>query len=381
MDSKYRLTKRCFSEQRIATIKVEVNTLIHTEIIEIDPSAIDMDKLAVASDILKNGGTVAFPTETVYGLGANALEETSIKKIFEAKGRPSDNPLIVHIAAVEDIKPLVADIPNHVDVLMERFWPGPLTLVFRKSSLVPPMITGGLDTVAIRMPAHPIARTLIAMAGVPVAAPSANLSGKPSPTQASHVVEDLLGRVDAIISGGSCKVGLESTVLDITGEVPMILRPGGVTKEELESVIGKVVIDRAIEGGDEKHLVPKSPGMKYTHYAPKAEVVVVEGEQQSVVSRIQQMQREKQKTGMKVGIMATDETKDKYDNAQILSVGSRERLETITNNLFRVLRAFDEIGVDIILAEAIERKGLGDAIMNRLLKAAGNHVVKADGGE
>lgn len=355
--------------------------MIHTEIIEIDPSAIDMDKLAVASDILKNGGTVAFPTETVYGLGANALEETSIKKIFEAKGRPSDNPLIVHIAAVEDIKPLVADIPNHVDVLMERFWPGPLTLVFRKSSLVPPMITGGLDTVAIRMPAHPIARTLIAMAGVPVAAPSANLSGKPSPTQASHVVEDLLGRVDAIISGGSCKVGLESTVLDITGEVPMILRPGGVTKEELESVIGKVVIDRAIEGGDEKHLVPKSPGMKYTHYAPKAEVVVVEGEQQSVVSRIQQMQREKQKTGMKVGIMATDETKDKYDNAQILSVGSRERLETITNNLFRVLRAFDEIGVDIILAEAIERKGLGDAIMNRLLKAAGNHVVKADGGE
>lgn len=355
--------------------------MIHTQILEINPNDIDTDKLAMAGNILRDGGTVAFPTETVYGLGANALDEAAVKKIFEAKGRPSDNPLIVHIADIEDVKPLVTDIPDHVHVLMEKFWPGPLTLVFPKSNIVPSMITGGLDTVAIRMPAHPIARNLIAMAGVPVAAPSANLSGKPSPTLASHVVEDLLGRVDAIISGGNCEVGVESTVLDITGEVPMILRPGGVTKEALASVLGEVVVDRAITAGDEKHLIPKSPGMKYTHYAPKADVVVVEGELQAVVNKIQQIQQQKQETGMKIGIMATDETKDKYDNAQILSVGSRERLETITNNLFRVLREFDEIGVDIILAEAIERKGLGDAIMNRLLKAAGNHVVKADGGE
>ena len=351
--------------------------MIHTEIIDIDPNAIDMDKLTVAGEILKNGGTVAFPTETVYGLGANALDEIAIKKIFEAKGRPSDNPLIVHIANIEDLGPLVSDIPNHIHILMERFWPGPLTMVFRKSSIIPPGITGGLDTVAIRMPAHPIARALIAMAGVPVAAPSANLSGKPSPTQASHVVDDLFGRVDAIVSGGNCKVGLESTVLDVTGEVPMILRPGGVTKEELELVIGKVVVDQAIEGTDEKQLVPKSPGMKYTHYAPKAEVVVVEGNQQAIVKKIQQIQEEKQIAGMKVGIMATDETKDNYDNAQILSVGSRESLETITNNLFRVLREFDEIGVDIILAEAIDRKGLGEAIMNRLLKAAGYNIVRS----
>ncbi|KXG76243.1 Threonylcarbamoyl-AMP synthase [Thermotalea metallivorans] len=355
--------------------------MIKTKIIEIDPQAIDLDKLSEAAEVLRNGGTVAFPTETVYGLGANALDEAALRKIFEAKGRPSDNPLIVHIAQKEDVYPLVADVPEKVTLLMEKFWPGPLTMIFRKSAAVPHIITAGLDTVAIRMPSHPVARLLIEKAGVPVAAPSANLSGKPSPTRGCHVVEDLLGRIDVIINGGDCSVGLESTVLDVTGEVPMILRPGGITKEALEEVLGEVSVDAALERKNETSLIPKSPGMKYTHYAPKAEVIVVEGDMESIVRKIRQLQQEKEKAGLKAGIMATDETKDQYENGLVISMGSRKRPETITHRLFRVLRDFDDQGVDVILAEAVERKGLGDAIMNRLLKAAGYHVIRGNGGE
>ncbi|WP_207707404.1 L-threonylcarbamoyladenylate synthase [Crassaminicella thermophila] len=351
---------------------------MQTKIFEIDPENIQKDGLVFAAETLKNGGTVAFPTETVYGLGANALDQEAVKKIFEAKGRPSDNPLIVHIAKLEDLKYLVKEIPQNAKKLMARFWPGPLTIIFKRSLKVPDIITAGLDTVAIRMPSHPIAKTLIQMAGVPIAAPSANLSGKPSPTQGEHVIKDLKGKVDAIISGGSCNVGLESTVVDVTEDVPMILRPGGVTKEQLEEVLGQVKVDKAIEEGHE-HLIPKSPGMKYTHYSPQADVVIISGNIDEVVEHIKKLKEEKENKGFRVGIMCTDETKENYKDAVILSMGSRKNLASIANNLFAVLRRFDEEGVDIIFAESIEQKFLGHAVMNRMVKAAGYNVIKIGG--
>ena len=349
--------------------------MIETKIIEIDPKNIDRDKLRYATEILINGGTVAFPTETVYGLGANALDQEALNKIFQAKGRPSDNPLIVHISKKKDLYSLVREVPEGADLLMEKFWPGPLTLVFKKSQIVPDIVTAGLDTVAIRMPSHPIAKTLIEISGIPIAAPSANLSGKPSPTQAAHVIEDLSGKVDVIISGGSCSVGLESTVLDLTEDIPVILRPGGVTLEDLQEVLGNVRTDKGIEG--DTTAIPKSPGMKYTHYAPRAEVVIITGEIKDIVATINNLKKESEKNNLKVGIMATDETKDNYVDAVVLSMGSREKPESIAENIFAILRRFDEKGVDIILTEGIEAKDIGHAVMNRLMKAAGYHVIKA----
>lgn len=345
-------------------------------IINIDKENIDSSKLMKGADILKNGGTVTFPTETVYGLGANALDENAVRKIFEAKGRPSDNPLIIHIARYEDLNELVSNLPEKAECLINKFWPGPLTLIFRKSLVVPKIVTGGLDTVAVRMPSHPIARLLIELAGVPVAAPSANLSGKPSPTIEKHVKDDLMGRVDAIICGGDVAVGVESTVLDITSNTPMILRPGGVTKEQLEDVIGSIDIDPAIQGAEAAHFVPKSPGMKYTHYSPDADVLLVSGNLDDVVNNIKKIRKDKEDKGYKVGIMATDETKDKYKGGSIISVGSRKRLESVAANLFKVLREFDELDIDIILSETFEEKELGQAIMNRLMKAAGHNVIR-----
>lgn len=350
--------------------------MIKTIIIDIDKEDIDIDRLKSGAEILRNGGTVTFPTETVYGLGANALDEKAVKKIFEAKGRPSDNPLIIHIAKYHDISDIVAEIPEKAEKLINEFWPGALTLIFKKSSIIPKIVTGGLDTVAIRMPAHPIAKRLIELAGVPVAAPSANLSGKPSPTKEKHVKDDLMGRVDAIVCGGDAAVGVESTVLDVTSDTPMILRPGGVTKEEIEKVVGRVDIDPAIQGSNDTKLIPKSPGMKYTHYSPNADVILVKGNLDSMIMGIKRIRKEKQKEGYKVGIIATDETKDKYECDAIISVGSREQLETIASNLFKVLREFDETDVDIILAETFEETGLGQAIMNRLMKAAGYNVIR-----
>jgi L-threonylcarbamoyladenylate synthase len=345
-----------------------------TRILEMDSKHIDREKLIEAAAILRNGGTVAFPTETVYGLGANALDEQAVKKIFQAKGRPSDNPLIVHIAKIEDIEELVEEIPCRAKKLMEHFWPGPLTILFKKTNKIPDAITAGLDTVAIRMPSHPIARALIQIANIPIAAPSANLSGKPSPTQPHHVIEDLKGKVDMILCGGHCSIGLESTVLDITGESSIILRPGGITKEQLEEVLGNVQVDAAIEG--RKGLIPKSPGMKYTHYAPKAEVIIISGETKKRIEAIHGLKEEREKEGLKVGIMATDETKAYYDTGEVISVGSRKNLASIATNLFAILRLFDERGVDVILAEEIEQKSIGYAVMNRMMKAAGYHIIK-----
>ncbi len=347
--------------------------MLETKIIDINPNNIDMDKLRIASEVLKAGGTVAFPTETVYGLGANALDSTALKRIFQAKGRPSDNPLIVHISEKDSVNALVRDIPQKATILMEKFWPGPLTMVFRKSKIIPIIITAGLDTVAIRMPSHPIAKTLIQMSGVPVAAPSANLSGKPSPTQANHVIKDLNGKVDVIISGGNCSVGLESTVLDVTEEIPVILRPGGITLEMLQEVLGDVSVDKGLEDIKE---TPRSPGMKYTHYSPKAEVVMVTGELEHIVNKVNNLKEEYEKE-KKVGIMATEETKDIYYDALVLSMGSRKNPQSIAENIFAILREFDEKSVDIIIVEGIEVRDIGYAVMNRLLKAAGYNVVKA----
>ncbi len=348
-----------------------------TKIISMNPEHIDEKKLAEAAEVLKMGGLVAFPTETVYGLGANALDEKAVEKIFQAKGRPSDNPLIVHISEIEEIEPLVRNVSERARILMKAFWPGPLTLIFEKSERIPKRITAGLDTVAIRMPLHPIARKLIQLAQVPVAAPSANLSGRPSPTCPEHVIEDLQEKVDIIISGGNCSVGLESTVLDITEEIPMILRPGGITREQLEDVLGLVVYDAALKG--DPQAVPKSPGMKYTHYSPRGEVQIVSGELEDMVETIRDLQKEKEALGLKVGILATDETKGRYQNAIVLSMGSRKNVASIAANLFSALRRFDQEGAEVIFAESIEEKSLGAAVMNRMLKAAGYHVIFAGG--
>ncbi|SES82571.1 translation factor SUA5 [Natronincola peptidivorans] len=347
----------------------------NTMIIEIDCDRMDEKKLIIAAKILREGGTVAFPTETVYGLGANALEAEAVKKIFEAKGRPSDNPLIVHIARMEEVKSLAKELSEDALRVMEAFWPGPLTVVLNKKEVVPTVITAGLQTVAIRMPAHPIAKKLIALAEVPLAAPSANISGKPSPTRGEHVVEDLDGRVDGIIMGGSCHVGVESTVLDMTGEIPTILRPGGITREMLLQVLERVEVDGAL-GGD-TDAIPKSPGMKYTHYAPKAAVYIVKGIEEKTVEKIKELASVYRIEGKKVGILCFDESYPQYQEGLVKSVGSRRELNLVASNLFKVLREFDGTEVDIILAEAVEEADLGQAIMNRLMKAAGYRVINA----
>ena len=311
-----------------------------TEIIKIDENNIDTDKLKCAADALRAGKLVAFPTETVYGLGANAMVESAVNSIFEAKGRPSDNPLIVHISKNESLFNLVVDMPTCAGILMKAFWPGPLTLVMKRSPQVLDVITAGLDTVAVRMPSNKIASALIELAGVPVAAPSANSSGKPSPTCSEHVIEDLFGKVDIIIDGGNVEVGLESTVLDITVDPPLILRPGGVTFEQLQYVIGNVKIDPSLITGKTLENTPKSPGMKYRHYAPKARVTIVEGELIHVVEEIKRLSKQYLGAGIKIGIISTDETYGSYNVGEKISLGSRNNPALIASNLFNTLRFF-----------------------------------------
>lgn len=330
------------------------------------------------AEILKNGGLVAFPTETVYGLGANALNEEAAKKIYEAKGRPSDNPLIAHIADFDDLIPLVSQVPESGKKLMEAFWPGPLTLIFPKSGLVPYGTTGGLDTVAVRMPADPIAKTLIRLAGVPVAAPSANTSGRPSPTTADHVWQDMNGKIDMILDGGAVGIGVESTIIDVSGEKPVILRPGAVTQEMASSILGQEIhLDPAIASGPMKAEVkPKAPGMKYKHYAPKAELTLIEGEMKDVVKTINRLAEEKLSKGFRVGIICTEETRDSYPHGIVRSLGTRTKEETIAHSLYSVLREFDDLKADYIYSESFSKDHLGQAIMNRLVKAAGYHIIR-----
>lgn len=348
---------------------------METKIIKIKENDVDKHLIEEAVETINSGGLVAFPTETVYGLGANGLDERAVEKIFIAKGRPQDNPLILHVWSREQVEELVEDISYIAKLCMEKFWPGPLTLLLKKSAKVPEIITAGLDTVAIRMPENKIALELIRLSNTPIAAPSANISGRPSPTSAEHVIQDMMGKVDIIIDGGNTGIGLESTVLDLSGETPMILRPGGVTEEDLRKIISNITIDSSIIKEDE-NIVPKSPGQKYRHYAPKSEMIVFNGEVHNIVEAIVKNTKEYMKAGKNVGIICTDETKSFYKEGLIISMGSRERKETIAQNLFSTLRLFDETKVDIILAEGIDLSHLGIAIMNRMMKAASGKLIK-----
>ncbi len=334
------------------------------------------EKIARAGRILREGGLVAFPTETVYGLGADALHEEAAAKIYAAKGRPSDNPLIAHIADREQLAGLAADIPDSAVKLMDAFWPGPLTLIFRKTEAVPRGTTGGLETVAVRMPSHETARALIRAAGVPVAAPSANTSGRPSPTTAAHVLEDMDGKIDCILDGGPVGIGLESTIIDVTGEIPVILRPGYISREMAEAVVGPVSIDPAVEGPPDPDVAPKAPGMKYRHYAPKAQLTIVAGETEAVAERINRLTGEKAAQGIPCGVICTEETRERYSCQDVKVVGSRNKPETIAHNLYAVLREFDEEDIAFIYSESFEGGQLGQAIMNRLKKAAGYHIIQ-----
>ncbi len=349
-----------------------------------------------AAEIIRQGGLVAFPTETVYGLGANALDPAAADRIYAAKGRPSDNPLIVHIASEQDVEPLVSSFPDTAARLMRRFWPGPLTIVLFKSAKVPLRTTGGLQTVALRCPEHKMALRLIEESGVPIAAPSANLSGRPSPTEAAHVLEDLDGRIDFILDDGPVGIGVESTIVDLTGESPVLLRPGAVTKEELEEVLGREVeIDPAILQGDmEEGAQPKAPGMKYKHYAPKAQMSLVTArvmkEKDYLLNAAEQAEADEEvadsinkeaeisiKAGNRVGILCCEETKGRYRTGygnikvRIKVLGSRKDPPSMLRNLYRLLREFDAEAVDEIFSESYSERGLFFPLMNRLRKAAG----------
>ena len=342
-------------------------------IIEDMTEKISPEGIRLAGEILKNGGLVAFPTETVYGLGANALDEEAAAKIYAAKGRPSDNPLIIHIARIEDLEKIAERVPRQGLRLAEAFWPGPLTMIFQKKEIVPYGTTGGLDTVAVRMPDHKIAREVILCGGGYIAAPSANTSGRPSPTTAAHVAEDLSGRIDMIIDGGSVKIGLESTIVDLSGETPVILRPGYINQEMLQEVIGSVEMDKGLLAEDEK-IRPKAPGMKYKHYAPKADMVIIEGKPEAVVNKINAQIAEGEKQGKKIGILASDETAARYHGGIVKSIGSIYDELTISQHLYGILREFDELAVTEIYSEAFETPKMGQAIMNRLIKAAGHQI-------
>ena len=353
-----------------------------------DRNHIKDEELKEAASILRSGGLVAFPTETVYGLGGNALDEDAARKIYAAKGRPSDNPLIAHVSCVEEVAPLVKEIPEAGRKLMEAFWPGPLTMIFPKSEKVPYGTTGGLDTVAIRMPDDPVANRLIALAGVPVAAPSANTSGRPSPTTADHVWQDMNGRIEMIIDGGPVGIGVESTIVDVSSAIPSVLRPGAITMEMLAEVLGEVSVDPAILGPLSADVRPKAPGMKYKHYAPKADLTLVEPEDvdrengldekqlQAMIGKVRELSRGKIEAGCKVGVICTDESRHCYTDGAVRSIGERKSQASVAHNLYALLREFDDLGVDYIFSESFPKDHLGQAIMNRLSKAAGYKIVK-----
>jgi L-threonylcarbamoyladenylate synthase len=335
---------------------------------------IDHQAIKETAKIIRSNGTVIFPTETVYGLGGNALSSEAAKAIFAAKGRPSDNPLIVHISCIDMLLYVIGEpLSDKAKKLIDKFWPGPLTLIFKKSSVVPYEVTAGLETVGVRMPDNEIALELIKQSKLPIAAPSANISGKPSPTRGEHVIADMDGRVDAILCGSSSRIGLESTVLDLSGAVPTILRPGGVTLEELQAVLGEVHMDKGLI---DQTAVPKAPGMKYTHYAPEAQMIIVKGQQQQIVDKIQQLAAEQMDQGKVVGILATEETKQSYIDGVVISMGSRNNLYTAAAAIFDALRQFDIRKVDIIYAESLSEENIGMAVMNRLRKAAGFNVIE-----
>lgn len=347
---------------------------VKTEYVSMTEEDIDEEAISRAGQIIQKGGLVAFPTETVYGLGGDAWNRESSRRIYAAKGRPQDNPLIVHIAKKEDAGKVSVGFPERAMNLADAFWPGPLTMILKKNRDLPNETTGGLDTVAVRFPSHKIAQALIRAGGGFIAAPSANRSGRPSPTEAKYCREDLDGKVDMIIDGGPVGIGVESTIVDLTQDVPVILRPGAITKEMLEEVLGKVEVDRTILVADSKEK-PKAPGMKYRHYAPKGDLTIVEGKQENVISYINRSLLEAKKKGLKTGVICTEETKGQYCADSIKSAGPRCDEEKTAKELFRILREFDDEGCEEMYSESFSEEGIGMAVMNRLMKAAGQHVV------
>lgn len=350
-----------------------------TLLLKVNAQNPEIDKIRTAADIIKKGGLVAFPTETVYGLGADALNPNAVLALFEAKKRPLDNPPIVHIAKPKDIHKLAKEIPPETERLTKKLWPGPLTLIFKRSKNVPSVTVCGLETIAVRMPNHQVALALIRESRCPIAAPSANLAGRPSPTTAQHVLEDLNGRIDAVLDAGPTCVGVESTVLDMTSDPPQILRPGGVPYEVLKEIWGRVELSSFALAEKEVAIEKvRSPGLKHKHYAPKADVVVVEGDVSAIVGKVRELVAFYMQKGNKVGVLATDETVDCYSFGFVKSLGSRKDLAEIARNLFRRLREFDLEKVDVIIAEGVPSHGLGLAVMNRLRKASGYKIVKAN---
>ncbi|HUU88205.1 MAG TPA: L-threonylcarbamoyladenylate synthase [Candidatus Glassbacteria bacterium] len=348
-----------------------------TILLKVDPNKPDLSKIKVAANIIKKGGLVAFPTETVYGLGADALNSKAILSLFKAKNRPIDNPPIIHVENLDQIKNLAKEIPIKAKLLIEKFWPGPLTIVFQRSENIPIESTAGLDTIAIRMPQHKVALALIKKSKCPIAAPSANISGKPSPTLAKHVFDDLNGKIDAILDGGPTCIGVESTVVNITVNPPEVLRPGGISIEDLKKTIGDIKIHPFVLT-DKQLTIEKirSPGMKHKHYAPKAKVILVEGAVLLIIKKVTEIAKQYMLKELKVGILATQETVQYYNADIVKSLGSRFNLKGIAHNLFSLLREFDDENVDIIVAEGVPSEGVGLAIMNRLRKAAAYNIVK-----
>jgi L-threonylcarbamoyladenylate synthase len=350
-----------------------------TLVLKVNSREPDIDKVRVAAKIIREGGLVAFPTETVYGLGADALNSKAVLALFEAKKRPLDNPPIVHVENVSDVYRLAKQVSPKAERLMREFWPGPLTLVFKRSETVPEVTVAGLDTIAIRMPQHKVALALIRESDRPIAAPSANLAGRPSPTSAKHVFDDLNGRIDAILDGGPTRIGVESTVLDLSVDPPQVLRPGGTTLETLRKVVGDVKLHPFVVADKELPIEKtRSPGMKHKHYAPNAKVIIVEGAISAVIAKVKELADAYGLKGVKVGVLATDETIGAYRADVVKSLGSRFNLAVIAQNLFRLLREFDAEGVDVIIAEGVPTEGLGLAVMNRLRKASGYNIVKAE---
>jgi L-threonylcarbamoyladenylate synthase len=348
-----------------------------TLMLKVIPEKPEIEKVQAAAKIIQQGGLVAFPTETVYGLGAEALNPKAVLALFEAKKRPLDNPPIVHVESISDIYRLAKQVTPKADKLMRTFWPGPLTLVFKRSKKVPDVTVAGLDTIAVRMPQHAVALALIRESQCPIAAPSANLAGKPSPTSAQHVFDDLNGRIDAIMDAGPTRIGVESTVLDISVDPAQVLRPGGTSFEALKRVLGEVKLHPFVAAEKEVSVgKARSPGMRHKHYAPNAQVIVVEGAIPAVLAKVKELADSYKLKGVKVGVLATDETLAAYRVDVVKSLGSRFNLAVVAQNLFRLLRELDAEGVDVIVAEGVPSEGLGLAVMNRLRKASDYTIIK-----
>lgn len=350
-----------------------MNTII--EKVDSDNPENNDEVFVKAACIIKSGGLVAFPTETVYGLGANALDPIAVKKIYEAKGRPSDNPLIVHICEKKQLYEFVSDVSEKAEKLIEAFWPGPVTIIFKKKPLIPMETSGGLSTVAIRFPKNKAARYFIKKCGLPIAAPSANSSGKPSPTRASHVEFDLNSKIDMIIDGGHCEFGLESTIIDFSEDIPCLLRPGSVTKSMIEEVIGEITVDKAVLEKPAEGERPKAPGMKYTHYSPRANVTIVRGNAENVAREINRMTEKNNTRKIKTGVIASKQTKNLYACENVIVIGDRNNYKEIAANLFKVLRKCDYLEISEVYVEAFDENEVGKAIMNRLKKAAGYKII------